>query len=394
MADTPAARRKRQDAIAIEKARVDAARANATAAAAAADAERAKAEAERIRAVTAASMQTAAAAEAERVRKANEAAARRALAEQRRERAYQLGINVGAPIAGMAVGSAFAYGLKKKTISGVRAQATDLKRVAAVATRHMKAAPRSPTAAVRVAGAVDAARRLRLLKPGPAGAVTAGLLLAEGGFARLYLAPMTDNPIAREGLSAVGTASIFAATTLIGKRLVDRRITSTVRHAGHVATMMAATRMVTGGGNILTRIAAGQTLRESIAAGAGLTRGAPIIAATATPRPAPRAARPAAVRMPTAAPTRFTRAAAVAAGVGLAVTGVAMMRLASSDTSARATSAATRAATAATGPAPMLASAPRRIGGLVDVAAHTRMRGGVLQRVQSYSRRAIPFRMS
>jgi len=297
---TEAERRRRAAAAAAAKAKSDAdiARSNADAARAAADAVRAKAAADAdIARIQVKAQADRIAADAEARRLADAAARRKAVedkaraeAESRRlarERAWQLGINVTAPLAGMTAGYLLARGLQKKTTLAVKAQAPQL---AALASEIRRTLPKrgNPSAVTRakLAAAVTTSRRLHLVRPGPVGAVTAGLLLAEGAFSRFVLAPSVENPVGREALQVVGTASVFAATTLIGKRIEQNRIATAVRNSRDVLAVETARRMVTGGGTMLHRMAAGHSFRAAYAGTAGVPPTTPRpAAAPAAPRP-------------------------------------------------------------------------------------------------------------
>lgn len=395
------------NAAALERRRTETARANAEAARAQAEAARAQAEAARIQAAAAlaaqqaqsaaqAATQAAAEREAERVRRAAEATARRQSSERARERLYQVGINIAAPVAGAGVGYTVARAYKKQTVAMVTAQAPQLRALAAQANRlapvAMGRTAKAPLAAVKLAAIARTARTLRLTRGGPIGLGVGAVMLAEGAFSRFVLAPGLENPVAREAVSAVGTASLFAASMLVTKRAIQNRLMSPGRNPVHVAAIETARRITTGGGNVLQRMAAGQGLRQAIATTAGLRPMAPIAAA---PIVAP--ALPAAARVATPAPavaarpvlSRGVRATAVVAGLSVAATLVARFGGGNANASARggATSAGISGADAVAGAGSAPTPAPAVTGAsVVAVRAYMRRVNGMSQRVGGYRR--------
>lgn len=391
---------------ALEKRRTETARANAEAARAQAEAARAQADAARIAAETArlqtvanAQATTTANAEAERVRRAAEAAARAQSSERARERLYQLGINISAPAAGAGVGYLVARAYKKQTSAMVVAQAPQLR---ALATQAMRLAPvamgrsaKAPLAAVKLAGIVTTAQRMRLTRGGPLGLGVGAVMLAEGAFSRFVLAPGLENPVAREAVSAVGTASLFAASMLVTKRAIQNRLMTPGRNPVHVATLDAARRITTGGGNMIQRMAAGQGLRQAIATGAGLRPMAPIVAAAPVATATATAARgvPAAVAAARPAMARGgVRAVAVVAGLGLAATLAARFSRANAGETARggAITAGSGASNAIAAASSTPAAAAQVSGpSVVAVQAYMRRVNGMSQRVSSYRRAVV-----
>lgn len=152
------------------------------------------------------------------------------------ERGYQLAINAGAPLVGMAAGHLAAKSLTKKALVAQVAKNKALTDLAGT----LKSAGRGKAAMAKAAAAVATADRLGLLKRGPVGIPLAGVMLAEGAFARFVLADKAPNETAREAIRAVGTTSLFAATTLVGNRLVQNANTSRLPKAAAVAAIEAA----------------------------------------------------------------------------------------------------------------------------------------------------------
>lgn len=181
-------------------------------------------------------------ADAEAKRIESEAAARAAqTARAPYERMYQLGINAGAPVAGMAIGHVVAKSLARKALVAQTAKNKAITDLAATLSR----AGRGKAALVKAAAAVATADKLGLLRRGPLGVPLAGVMLADGAFARFVLANNVENETAREAIRAVGTTSLFAATTLVGNRLVQNANVAKLPSAKAVAAIEAA-RMSSG----------------------------------------------------------------------------------------------------------------------------------------------------
>ncbi len=160
------------------------------------------------------------------------------------DRARALGLNIGAMVAGATIGGKLAKGIEQKHAAGVTAANKQLAAVAKEARGLMKSAKPSPVALAKLAAVVSTADGMRLAKrPAALGLTTAGMLLAEGGFARFVLAPGAEGP-AKEVLQAAGTASAFAATSLIGKRLLANATTPNLPAARDVAAVDAARKFL------------------------------------------------------------------------------------------------------------------------------------------------------
>ena len=244
--------RDRQDANATRRVEAEAAAQRA-----AADAEARKAEAQ---AKTAAAQAEAevnrmrAQAEAQRIKVEADAAKRRSDAEEAArqaaearapvERAYQLGINVGAPVLGYVAGVQLAKNLGAKHAKGVEAANKQLK---ALGTQIAKAIPKTgkptPLTIAKLSGMVSSADMLRLAsRPRAIGYEAAGIILAEGMFSRFVLGPQAEtvSPVAGEAVRAVGTVSIFAGSTMLAKRGLANATTAALPDAKAVAAVEAA----------------------------------------------------------------------------------------------------------------------------------------------------------
>lgn len=264
MAETAAQRR---DRLAAEKAageaktrqaEADAAarRAEAEARAKQAEAEaraaesRIKAEAE-TRRIEAESRQAELAAKQETERR--QAAERQAVIDRQNDplqKAWKLGTALLAPVGGYMLGKKLAGAIEARHLTAVKAANAEIKAVVKTVPMDMAKAQRGVGQAAggaldRLAGAVKTVDTHKLQRTkGPVGLATAGLLIAEGAYARFVLAKDADHPIAKDGLNAVGTASLFAATAQIGQRILDNATPSKLISGPAAAKIEAARGMV------------------------------------------------------------------------------------------------------------------------------------------------------
>jgi hypothetical protein len=158
------------------------------------------------------------------------------------QRAYHIGLNVVAPIAGMAAGHKVAKHIEARHVQSMQAVA---QQVASLAKEARKAVSASGAKHV-LPGIVKAANALKYTKmTGPLGLPTAALLLAEGAYTRFGLAPEVekDSPAAAETLRSIGTASTFAATSIVGARWLQNRSPTTVPNGRDVAAIENAKAM-------------------------------------------------------------------------------------------------------------------------------------------------------
>ena len=169
------------------------------------------------------------------------------------ERAYQLGINVAAPAAGIALGHVTAKSIEKRHVAfrgQANKQIADLAKSASrIVGKPLPSGPTGQVKAAKLAGIVATADRLNILQSkGPLGLTRAGLLVAEGAYVRFGLAPKIENQVAREALSAVGSMSLFAATTQIGERVVQNATLKKLPSAPSMATIETARAMAASAG--------------------------------------------------------------------------------------------------------------------------------------------------
>lgn len=248
--------RERQDANATRRAEAEAAASKAQADAEARRAEaqarseqiKAEAEATRLRAEADTARMRAETDAAKRKADAEDAARKAAEAKAPFERLYQLGINTAAPALGYIGGVQLAKHLGGKHAAGVAAANKQLKAIGSSISKALPktGAPKAATIA-KLAGYVKAADALKLAgRPAAVGLATAGILLAEGAFSRFVLGPQADkiDPTAGEAVRAVGTASLFAATTLVGKRIMANATTTALPDAKSLAAVETARKMI------------------------------------------------------------------------------------------------------------------------------------------------------
>lgn len=191
------------------------------------------------------------------------------------ERAYQLGINVAAPAAGIALGHATARSIERRH-AAFRTQANkqiaDLANQASrIVSRPLPTGAAGQVKAARLAGIVKTADRLNILQAkGPLGLTRAALLVAEGAYVRFGLAPKVENPVAREALNAVGSVSLFAATTQIGERVVQNATLSRLPSAPSMAVIETARMVAASSGANVAPAATSAASRAGMVLRAGL----------------------------------------------------------------------------------------------------------------------------
>jgi peptidoglycan hydrolase-like protein with peptidoglycan-binding domain len=213
------------------QARADQARAAADQAKAGAEAERAKAEAEKIRAT----------AEIERQRadeqKRNDEAAERQReferklqsdaeteARESREGLRKAGINAVALGAGVVGGLAYAKVIdahRNAAVTNAAPKLAGLAKDARTTIRKYEAGKNVPAAAKKLRGIVNAADKAKFTAKAPIGFGPAAVLLAEGALSRFVIAPQFKDETTREAFQSIGTTSAVAASTIIGKGMVN-----------------------------------------------------------------------------------------------------------------------------------------------------------------------------
>lgn len=247
-ADTAARRAEAEASAARAKAQSDAAQAQATAQARAAEiaaeTRRQELAAEQAREQRAADERRAATEQAEKQRQEKLAHDNDPL-----EKGWKLATSAGGAVAGYFVGQKLAAKIETRQVATAAAAAKQIPVLAketksAVAT-VAKGGAGAQIALDRLAGIVKTADKLKLTSvKGPMGLATAGVLLVEGGLSRFVLAPGTDNAYARDALAAVGTGSLFAATKLVGDRMVQNATPAPIQASKSHAAIETARNVV------------------------------------------------------------------------------------------------------------------------------------------------------
>jgi hypothetical protein len=213
-------------------------------------------------------------------------AARVARAEAARP--YQIGASIAALPVGVTAGYVVSKAIEKRHTAFVNAlgkQVSSLANVAAPIIAQAGNKKPGKGAMAKLSGVVRAAEGLKLSRAarGPAGLVPAGLLLAEGAFSRFGIAPQIEDPRARAIVEGVGTASVFAATNLIGERMIQNATPKAMLPAKAIATVETARNLVAGAKASaklapLTAPASSAATTAASVAGKVLARGLPALA--------------------------------------------------------------------------------------------------------------------
>ncbi len=216
--------------------------------------EQARIEAERQQRDATARREEADRAERERNRKADEATKSAAAAEAKRkaEQAmpWQIGTTMAALPIGIATGAIAAKIIDKRHQASIAAANAELAALGKHTSRLLAQVPDkgkiSKKLTAGLAGAVVAYDKLGLGRmKGPVGYVPAGLLLAEAALTRFAGVQMFEDDRVKAGVSAVATASVFAATNLVGERMVHNATLKALPSATATAAVEAARHLVT-----------------------------------------------------------------------------------------------------------------------------------------------------
>lgn len=279
----------------VEAAKADAAKAKADAERAASDASARVAEAQARSATAAAEARSAEA------RATAEAAASKALADRvaaetkskqdaidrgREAMPWQIGASAAALPAGVAAGAIAAKMIDTRQAATIAARNKEIAALGKQADAALKKVPAKGVigrvTGARLAGIVATADKLDLGKMrGPAGLVPAALLLAEGALVRFAIAPQIQDERARAVAGGVASASVFAATNLIGERMVQNATPKALPSAKALSSIEAARQVVSGPATKAVAAKAAPAAASTLArvAGTVLSRGVPIVAA-------------------------------------------------------------------------------------------------------------------
>lgn len=170
-------------------------------------------------------------------------------AQQSRERLYQVGVQGAAVVGGVWAGKKLAKGIEARHVAHLNAIAPQVSAVGYQAQQLLKGGKGGYINAAqrtKLAGLVTAADRAGLTRiKGPVGAVMGGILIGEALFARAFVAPNLENATAREAVNQLSTASLFAATNLIGTRMLQNRTLAKLPPVRGIAAIESA-RAVAG----------------------------------------------------------------------------------------------------------------------------------------------------
>jgi hypothetical protein len=174
-------------------------------------------------------------------READERAAQNSVGSK----AFQLGMNVTAAAGGYVLGKQIAGKIEKRHVDNLKVRKAQ---TAILAPKAQKIIDRVEGGGrfdkAKLKAIVSTAREQKLLNArGPIGAGSAAILLVEGAASR-YLAGTLKNETAAEAFRAVSTASLFAAASLVGDRVISNATPSVVPDAGHQLTLRTAQTMV------------------------------------------------------------------------------------------------------------------------------------------------------
>lgn len=197
-----------------------------------------------------------------------------------RDAAISAGINVGMPLAGMYAGAKLAKKISNDHGRHIAAKNKELAGLASNTLRVMRGAvPKNMTVNAALAGSVAAADKLKLGRAiGPLGMGYAGLLIAEGAMSRFVVAPSVKDDTTREVVNAVATSSAFAASTLIGKRMIDNATTKAIPNAANLAVIDAArAKLMATVSGTKALAAASAAAKPALSAGRLALRALPVI---------------------------------------------------------------------------------------------------------------------
>lgn len=187
------------------------------------------------------------------------------------ERNIKTGLTVAFPVAGALLGHKIASGITKADHASIEARKANLATIAKETDKAAKSFVAAKGAAKtalkkQLLGSVAAADKLQLTRTkGPLGWQIAGLFLVEGAFSRFVAAPQVDNPIAKEALLQVSSASFFAASSLMGERAIANR-TPTVQPAAKDLASIERARTLTAPAGKAAQTVTGNVYKQALQA--------------------------------------------------------------------------------------------------------------------------------
>jgi len=172
---------------------------------------------------------------------------------------YRIGSNLAALPVGIVAGHQLAKNIEVRELATVAARNAEIANLAAETRDTLSGVKDGKTTrgqSAKLKASVAAAHRVGVpgLRPkgkfGAVGAavkafaeyggVPAGILLAEGGLSRFVIAPSIENEKAQAVVSALGSASVFAATNLIGERAIQKFTPPTLPDSNDLAVIEEA----------------------------------------------------------------------------------------------------------------------------------------------------------
>jgi len=165
---------------------------------------------------------------------------------------WQVGASAAAVPAGIAAGVALSKVIEKRHLATVAAANKELKGLAGdartvISSANPKSGRLSKVATAKLSAIVATSDQMKLGRTrGPLGLATAGLLVAEAGIARFGIAEQIKDEKAKALVGAVATASVFAATNLVGERMIQNATPKLLPAARDVAAIETARNLVPG----------------------------------------------------------------------------------------------------------------------------------------------------
>lgn len=225
--------------------------------------------------------------ERERNRLAGEKVAAAAAAETKRKAEeampWKIGSSMAALPVGVAAGAVAAKIIDKRHQASIAAANKELAALGKGTAKLLAQVPNKGEIGKKLTaslvGAVAAADKLGLGRlKGPVGLDRAGLLLAEAALTRFGIAPMITDERGRAVVDGVATASVFAATNLVGERMVHNATLKALPSATATASVEAARHLVTPtAAKVAPTAIASTAAKLAPIAGKILSRGVPIL---------------------------------------------------------------------------------------------------------------------
>lgn len=163
---------------------------------------------------------------------------------------FQIGATVVAMPAGVYIGHKMAASIEKRHVAAMTAANKELASLAGEGRRVIsqidKAGGRAgKVSQAKLSGIVTAAEKLGLGKTkGPIGFAPVAMILAEAAMVRFGLAPQIKDERAKAVVNSTVSLSLFAATNLVGDRLVQNATLKALPAAKDIATIETAKKLL------------------------------------------------------------------------------------------------------------------------------------------------------